>query len=130
MGKAKYKKDSHIYVYFGDTLRKKLRKSIRKAGVYFAELKVVEDDVPTGVDEKVASFIAVSGDKLFSDYSPYGSYGVILKENDSHIFREDDFEDLRHASNQEIERICKACEYDVKEFKKAFKPFRIKDEDD
>ena len=130
MGKAKYKKDSHIYVYFGDTLRKKLRKSIRKAGIYFAELKVVEDDVPTGVDEKVASFIAVSGDKLFDDDSLYGSYGVILKENDPHIFREDDFEDLRRASNQELERICKACEYDVKEFKKAFKPFRIKDKDD
>ena len=106
-----------FYVYFGDKIRKKLLKKIRKQGIYFVEFKLVECD-----NEK--TIVGVHGEKLCEKDMPYGGYGIEIERDDPHVFNATDFCNMRYESDDALKAICEERGFDYKEFKKAFKPFR------
>ena len=106
-----------FYVYFGDKIRKKLLKKVRKQGIYFVEFKLVEYDD----EEKI---VGIHGEKICEKDMPYGGFGIEIGRNDPHVFDAIGFRNMRHECDEELKAICNERGFDYKEFKKAFKPFR------
>lgn len=128
MGKENsYKVGDQVYIFLGDRLRKQLCKSTLKQEIYFVELKIIEVEKVTATDE-ISSIEIIHGDKLFNKHHPYSGHAFWIKPDDKHLFTPEDFEQMRHADDDELDSLCEACGFKRKEFKKAFKPFRIKKE--
>jgi hypothetical protein len=128
MGKANhFKVGDIVYVYFGDQLRKHLRKSVRKQNIYFAEYKVIDSDA-NNENNKHPRLIIINVDKLCNKFHPYGGYGLAIYANDAHLFTEESFRHMRNANDDELRSMCKTCNFKFKEFSKGFEPFRHKPE--
>ena len=115
MGKTLKTGDS-ITIYFGDSIRKLLKKSLRKKNTYFVDYMVisVEDDVLTVFPNTIQK-----GDEL-----PYEVEGLRISMNDRHILSNNELERLRDSSKEELIRFADEHEFNHKEFKEAMKPFR------
>ena len=122
MGKANdYKPGDSIYVYFGDKFRKNLRKSYRDSEIYFAEYKILE------INDNVLTL--VHGERLCDKKHPIGGYGLAVTDSCKFIFTDSEFDELRHARDDELESFCNSSKIRYKAFKKVFAPFRIKEKD-
>lgn len=124
MGKVQtFKVGNVLYYFFGDKARKQLRKSARNQNIYFVEYRIV--DVICNEKDEIIKVIAINyGERLCSKKNPCGGFGIEVRTDDLHVISEDDFFNLRHASDDEIESFCDHCGFKKKEFLKAFEIFR------
>ena len=115
MGKT-VKKGDTVTIYFGDSMRKLLRKNLRKKNTYFVDYIVIsiEDDMLT----------VIPNAKLSGEEPPYEFSGICIEKNDRHILFEGELESLREMSKSELYLFAEQHEYKPKEFKEALKPFR------
>ena len=103
-------------LYFGDTMRELLSKSLRKRNVYFVDCKIVAIE---------GDFITVlSQMRNAKDNPPYKVMGIYIKKDDNHILPPGVLEELRYIDKDELVDFASKRGYDVKEFKAALKPYR------
>ena len=113
---TKFKTGDLITLYFGDTMRELLSKSLRKRNIYFVDCKI----------------IAIEGDNLTvlsqmrnaKDNPPYKVMGICIEKDDMHILPEGALEELRSIDKDQLLQFASARGYNVKEFKEALKPYR------
>ncbi len=110
------KNGDRITIYFGDKIRKLLKKSLRKKNTYFVEYIVLltEDDTLTVIPNTIQK-----GDEL-----PYEITGLRISKTDRHILSENELDKLRQSTKEELISFADKRGFDHKEFKEALKPFR------
>lgn len=115
MGKTLKVGDS-ITIYFGDSIRKLLKKGLRKKNTYFVDYIIiaVNGDILTVVPNSIPK----------DDMIPYDFSGIRISKNDRHILLENELESLRGLRKDELIIYADEREYNHKEFKEALKPFR------
>ena len=115
MGKS-FKTGDRITIYFGDTIRKLLKKSLRKKNTYFVDYIVMSID---GDTLTVFPNAIQKADELPCEIS-----GLRISSTDRHILSDDELDKLRVSSKEDLIRFADKREFDHKEFKEALKPFR------
>ncbi len=115
MAKA-VKKGDIVTIYFGDSMRKLLRKNLRKKNTFFVDYIVmsVDGDMLT----------VVPNAKVSGEEPPYEFSGICIEKNDRHLLFEGELDSLRESSKSELYLFAEEHEYNPKEFKEALKPFR------
>jgi len=115
MGRA-FKTGGTVTIYFGDSIRKLLRKPLRKKNTYFADYMIasIDGDVLTVFPNSKAK------DKDL----PHEVAGLCINKSDKHILGEGELDSLRNLSKSEINAFAAEHDYNIKEFKEALKPFR------
>ncbi len=110
------KKGDIVTIYFGDSMRKLLRKNLRKKNTFFVDYVVmsVDGDMLT----------VVQNARMGSKESPYEFSGICIEKNDRHLLFEGELDSLRESSKSELYLFAEEHEYNPKEFKEAIKPFR------
>lgn len=110
------KKGDIVTIYFGDSMRKLLRKNLRKKNTFFVDYIVmsVDGDMLT----------VVPNSKVSGEEPPYEFSGICIKMNDRHLLFEGELDSLRESSKSELYLFADEHEYNPKEFKEALKPFR------
>ena len=110
------KKGDIVTIYFGDSMRKLLRKNLRKKNTFFVDYVVmsVDGDMLT----------VVPNARMGSEEPPYEFSGICIEKNDRHLLFEGELDSLRESSKSELYLIAEKHEYNPKEFKEAIKPFR------
>lgn len=105
-----------VTIYFGDSIRELLKKSLRKKNTYFVNYVVnsIDDDVLTVFPNTLQN----------SDELPYEISVIRIGKTDRHIISEKDFSFLRDCSKDELLEYADRRGYNHKEFKEALKPFR------
>ena len=118
MGKSKtaFRDGDTVTIYFGDSIRKLLRKNLRKKNTYFVEYVIiaVEGDVLT----------VIPNTKIRENELPYEITALRFKASDRHILADGELEKLREISKSELISYAEDHDYNPKEFKEALKPFR------
>lgn len=116
MGKTTYKAGDTVTIYFGDSMRKLLRKALRKKNTYFVDyvITAVEGDILT----------VFPNSKAKDDEVPYEVTGLRIKSSDRHILSDGELDSLRNSSKSELYLYAEEHDYNPKEFKEALKPFR------
>lgn len=111
-----FKTGDLITLYFGDTMRDLLSKSLRKRNVYFVDCRIidVEDDTITVLSQM----------KNTKDNPPYKIMGLCITKDDKHILPEGVLEELRYVDKERLESFASDRGYNAKEFKAALKPYR------
>ena len=115
MGKT-LKKGDTVTIYFGDSMRKLLRKNLRKKNTYFVDYIVLS------VDGDMLTVIPNA--KVTEEEIPYEFSGICIEKNDRHLLSEGELDMLRNSSKSELYLFAEEHEYNPKEFKEALKPFR------
>ena len=110
------KKGDIVTIYFGDSMRKLLRKNLRKKNTFFVDYVVmsVDGDMLT----------VVPNARMGSEEPPYEFSGICIEKNDRHLLSEGELDMLRNSSKSELYLFAEKHEYNPKEFKEAIKPFR------
>lgn len=110
------KKGDIVTIYFGDSMRKLLRKNLRKKNTFFVDYVVmsVDGDMLT----------VVQNARMGSEETPYEFSGICIGMNDRHLLFEGELDSLRESSKSELYLFAEEHEYNPKEFKEAIKPFR------
>lgn len=110
------KKGDIVTIYFGDSMRKLLRKNLRKKNTFFVDYVVmsVDGDMLT----------VVQNARMGSEETPYEFSGICIEMNDRHLLFEGELDSLRKSSKSELYLFAEEHEYNPKEFKEAIKPFR------
>lgn len=110
------KKGDIVTIYFGDSMRKLLRKNLRKKNTFFVDYVVmsVDGDMLT----------VVQNARMGSEEPPYEFSGICIEKNDRHLLFEGELDSLRESSKSELYLFAEKHEYNPKEFKEAIKPFR------
>ena len=110
------KKGDIVTIYFGDSMRKLLRKNLRKKNTFFVDYVVmsVDGDMLT----------VVPNARMGSEEPPYEFSGICIEKNDRHLLSEGELDMLRNSSKNELYLFAEEHEYNPKEFKEALKPFR------
>jgi hypothetical protein len=110
------KKGDIVTIYFGDSMRKLLRKNLRKKNTFFVDYVVmsVDGDMLT----------VVPNARMGSEETPYEFSGICIGKNDRHLLFEGELDSLRESSKSELYLFAEEHEYNPKEFKEAIKPFR------
>ena len=110
------KKGDIVTIYFGDSMRKLLRKNLRKKNTFFVDYVVmsVDGDMLT----------VVPNARMGSEEPPYEFSGICIEKNDRHLLFEGELDRLRESSKSELYLFAEEHEYNPKEFKEAIKPFR------
>ena len=105
-----------VTIYFGDSIRKLLRKNLRKKNTYFVDYLVIsiEGDMLT----------VVPNSKISGDETPYEFSGICIEKSDRHLLFEGELDSLRNSSKSELYLFADEHKYNPKEFKEALKPFR------
>ena len=111
-----------ITIYFGDSIRKLLRKNLRKKNTYFVDYMVI------AVDGDMLT--VVPNAKINEEETPYEFSGICINKNDRHLLFEGELDDLRKSSKSELYLFAEEHEFNPKEFKDALKPFRKGDKKD
>ena len=114
--KKTFETGDSITLYFGDSMREILSKSLRKKDVYFVDCKIVDIE---GDTLTVFSQMKNAGDK-----PPYKIMGICIEKDDKHILPEGVLEELRDMDKDQLVSFASEHGYDMKEFKAALKPFR------
>ena len=105
-----------ITIYFGDSIRKLLRKSLRKKHTYFVDYVVIAKD---------GEMLTVLPNSKVKDVDePYEITALRINRADRHILSGGELENLRTCSKSELYQFAEDRRYSAKEFKEAFKPFR------
>lgn len=115
MGKT-LKKGDTVTIYFGDSMRKLLRKNLRKKNTYFVDYIILS------VDGDMLTVIPNA--KVTEEEIPYEFSGICIEKNDRHLLSEGELDMLRNSSKNELYLFAEEHEYNPKEFKEALKPFR------
>lgn len=115
MGKT-VKKGDIVTLYFGDSMRKLLRKNLRKKNTYFVDYIVMS------VDGDMLTVVPTA--KVSDEEPPYEFSSICIEKNDRHILFEGELESLREISKSEMYLFADEHGYKPKEFKEALKPFR------
>ena len=115
MGKT-VKKGDIVTIYFGDSIRKLLRKNLRKKNTFFVDYMVIS------VDGDMLTVIPNA--KPDGEETPYEFSGICIEKNDRHLLFEGELDSLRESSKSELYLFAEEHEYNPKEFKEALKPFR------
>ena len=115
MGKT-FKTGDSITLYFGDTMRELLSKSLRKRNIYFVDCKIIAIEG--------GNLTVFSQMKNAKDNPPYKVMGICVGKNDKHILPEGVLEELRDFDKDQLAEFASDRGYDVKEFKAALKPYR------
>ena len=110
------KKGDIVTIYFGDSMRKLLRKNLRKKNTYFVDYMVIS------VDGDMLTVIPNA--KMSSDETPYEFSGICIEKNDRHLLFEGELDSLRKSDKSELYLFADEHEFNHKEFKEALKPFR------
>lgn len=110
------KKGDIVTIYFGDSMRKLLRKNLRKKNTFFVDYVVmsVDGDMLT----------VVPNARMGSEEPPYEFSGICIEKNDRHLLFEGELDSLRESGKSELYLFAEKHEYNPKEFKEAIKPFR------
>lgn len=110
------KKGDIVTIYFGDSMRKLLRKNLRKKNTFFVDYVVmsVDGDMLT----------VVPNARMGSEEPPYEFSGICIEKNDRHLLFEGELDSLRESGKSELYLFAEEHEYIPKEFKEALKPFR------
>ena len=110
------KKGDIVTIYFGDSMRKLLRKNLRKKNTFFVDYVVmsVDGDMLT----------VVPNARMGSEEPPYEFSGICIEKNDRHLLFEGELDSLRESSKSELYLFAEEHEYNPKEFNEAIKPFR------
>ena len=111
-----FKVGGTVTIYFGDSMRSFLKKSLRKKNTFF-------------VDHII---IAIDGDILtvFPNFRtddkevPYEVSGLRIDKSDRHILAEGELMYLSELNKSELMVFAEEHKYNPKEFKEAMKPFR------
>lgn len=115
MGKT-FKAGDSITLYFGDTMRDLLSKSLRKRNIYFVDCKII------AIEGNILTIFSQT--KNAKETPPYKVMGICVEKDDKHILPEGALEKLRDIDKDKLAEFASARGYDVKEFKAALKPFR------
>ena len=115
MNKA-FKDSETIMIYFGDSIRKLLRKNLRKKNIYFVEYLIVD------IEGDVLTVIPNSRPK--EDEMPYEVTAIRISANDKHILPSGELDKMRDFSKDEVIKYAEEHDFNAKEFKEALKPFR------
>jgi len=115
MGKT-FKTGDIITIYFGDSIRKLLRKSLRKKHTYFVDYIVIAKDGEM--------LTVLPNSKIKDEDEPYEITGLRINRADRHILLDGELENLRICSKSELYQFAEDRGYNAKEFKEALKPFR------
>jgi hypothetical protein len=115
MNKA-FKDSETITIYFGDSLRKLLRKNLRKKNTYFVEYLIVD------IEGDVLTVIPNSRPK--EDEMPYEVTAIRISASDKHILPAGELDKMRDFSKDEVLKYAESHDFNPKEFKEALKPFR------
>ena len=110
------KKGDIVTIYFGDSIRKLLRKNLRKKNTFFVDYMVIS------VDGDMLTVIPNA--KISGVETPYEFSGICIEKNDRHLLFEGELDNLRKLSKNELYLFADEREYNRKEFKEALKPFR------
>ena len=121
MGKT-VKKGDIVTIYFGDSMRKLLRKNLRKKNTYFVDYMVVSVDGDM--------LMIVPNAKIDDGKMPYEFSGICIEKNDRHILFEGELDSLRKSNKNELSLFADEHNFKPKEFKEALKPFRKGDKKD
>ena len=116
MSKASFKDSETIMIYFGDSIRKLLRKTFRKKNIYFVEYLIVD------IEGDVLTVIPNTRPK--EDEMPYEVTALRISANDKHILPTGELDKMRDFSKEEVIKYAEDNDFNVKEFKEALKPFR------
>lgn len=116
MSKASFKDSETIMIYFGDSIRKLLRKTLRKKNIYFVEYLIVD------IEGDVLTVIPNTRPK--EDEMPYEVTALRISADDKHILPSGELDNMREFSKDEVIQYAEEHGYNVKEFKEALKPFR------
>ena len=111
-----YKVGGTVTIYFGDSRRKLLRKSLRKKNTYFVDYVIIaiEGDILT----------VFPNSKENDEKTPCEVTGLRINKNDRHIMSDGELDNLRNSSKSELYKYAEEHDYNTKEFKEALKPFR------
>ncbi|MBR3278012.1 MAG: hypothetical protein IKG01_03750 [Lachnospiraceae bacterium] len=111
-----YKVGGTVTIYFGDSMRKLLRKSLRKKNTYFVDYAIIaiEGDILT----------VFPNSKENDEKTPCEVTGLRINKNDRHIMSDGELDNLRNSSKSELYKYAEEHDYNTKEFKEALKPFR------
>ena len=115
MNKA-FKDSETITIYFGDSIRKLLRKNLRKKNTYFVEYLIVD------IEGDVLTVIPNSRPK--EDEMPYEVTALSISASDKHILPVGELDKMRDFSKNDVIEYAEAHGFNPKEFKEALKPFR------
>ena len=111
-----FKTGDIITIYFGDSIRKLLRKALRKKHTYFVDYIVIAKD---------GEMLTVLPNSKVKDVDePYEITALRINRSDRHILTHGELENLRTCGKSEFYQFAEERGYNSKEFKEAFKPFR------
>lgn len=111
-----FKTGDIITIYFGDSIRKLLRKALRKKHTYLVEYTVIAKD---------GEMLTVLPNSKVKDVDePYEITALRINRSDRHILTRGELENLRTCGKSEFYQFAEEHGYNSKEFKEAFKPFR------
>lgn len=118
MGKSKmtFKDGDTVTIYFGDSIRKLLRKNLRKKNTFFVEYLVV------AVDGDILTVIPNTRAK--ENELPYEITALRISASDRHILVDGELDSLREIGKSELMSYIEEHDYKPKEFKEALRPFR------
>ena len=116
MSKTAFKDSETIMIYFGDSIRKLLRKTLRKKNIYFVEYLIVD------IEGDVLTVIPNSRPK--EDEMPYEVTALRISADDKHILPAGELDKMRDFSKDEVIKYAEEHGFNAKEFKEALKPFR------
>ena len=115
MGKT-VKKGDIVTIYFGDSMRKLLRKNLRKKNTYFVDYEIV------AVDGDM--LMIVPNARISDGEAPYEFSGICIEKSDRHLLFDGELDSLRKSGKSELYLFADEHKYNPKEFKEALKPFR------
>ena len=111
-----FKVGGTITIYFGDSMRNFLRKSLRKKNTYFVDYIII------AIEGDVLTVLPNSKEK--DEKMPYEVTGLRIKKSDRHIMTDGELDMLRTSSKSDLYLYAEEHDYNPKEFKEALKPFR------
>ena len=115
MSKA-FKDSETVTIYFGDSIRKLLRKNLRKKNTFFVEYRIVD------IEGDILTVVPNSRPK--EDEMPYEVTALRISASDKHILPEGELDKMREFSKDEMVKYAESHDFNFKEFKEALKPFR------
>ena len=111
-----FKTGDSITLYFGDTMRELLPKSLRKRNIYFVDCKIIAIEGDT--------LTVLSQMRNAKENPPYKVMGICIEKDDTHILPEWGLEELRSIDKDQLVQFASNHGYNAKEFKEALKPYR------
>jgi len=111
-----FKVGGTVTIYFGDSMRSFLKKSLRKKNTFFV------DHIIIAIDGDILTVFPNS--RTDDKEVPYEVSGLRIDKSDRHILAEGELMYLSELNKSELMVFAEEHKYNPKEFKEAMKPFR------